>query len=284
MTPTLPHELEELILCHLQYDLVALKACSLVCYRFGIASQKHIFRTILVDFSSDSSKAPPPKVSPFLLREFLSVTPRIAKSIHGIDLIADSYRLQDLDATFLPCLPYIENLRSFSLDTNSVRPIYWQHLSLHTQRSLYSMSYSNRIVTMRFRRVFELPVSLFTECHALEALSLTSVTFQQESMLRSPEETRAHSSQSLPPRLKSLYLSISNDAFRAFTELLTGSPALLDLSALVRLSVSIFSPRFDYARLHTFLRAVGSSLEVFCFSPMSPLTGNHPLFNIFCSD
>ncbi|KJA26747.1 hypothetical protein HYPSUDRAFT_1029078 [Hypholoma sublateritium FD-334 SS-4] len=274
MAPTLPHELEELVLCHLQYDPAALKACSLVCYRFRIASQKLIFRNILVDFSSSSSKTArsTPKVSPFLLREFLTATPRIANSIRGIDFIADSYRLQDLDATFLPCLPFLENLRSISLDTNSVRPIYWQHLSLHAQRSLYSMSYSSRIVAMRFRRVFELPVSLLAECRALEALSLTSVTFQQENMLRNPGGTWTPSAQSQSPRLKSLHLSISHDAFRAFTELFTGSPALLDSTALVRLSVTIFSPRFDYARLHDFLRTVGSSLEVFCFSPMSPLT------------
>lgn len=280
MAPTLPHELEELVLHHLRYDHAALKACSLVCYRFGIASQRHIFRNILVDFSSSSSKTQTSKLSPFLYREFLTATPRIANSIRGVDLIADSYHLQDLDATFLPCLPFLVNLRSISLDTNSIRPIYWRHLSLHSQRSLYSMSYSSRIVAMRFRRVFELPVSLLAECRALEALSLTSVTFQQESMLPSPEKTWMPSAQSPLPRLKSLHLSISNDAFRAFTELFTGSPALLDLSTLVRLSMSIFSPRFDYTRLHNFLRTMGRSLEVFCFSPMSPLTGNH-LFYIY---
>lgn len=279
MSPYLPFDLEELILCHLQCEPSSLKACSLVCHIFRHICQRFLFKDIIVRYPSTSPATVESSVCPFLLHEFLQSTPQIANAVRGVDIIADSYRLQDLD-NFLPCPSFLENIRSIGLDTNSARPIYWCFLLPRTQQSLYNLSHSNRIVNIRFRRVFDLPISLIAECPSLEGLSLISVTFQRDNMLHAPDGAWKPSAMRLErPHLKSLHLSISTEAFRTFTDTLTGSPALLDLSALVKLSVSIFSLRFDYNRLNSFLHAVGNSLELFCFSPIAP--GNRTL--VLCS-
>jgi hypothetical protein len=271
----IPHELEDLILQHLRRDSAALKASTLACYRFAVVSQKLLFRNILLDFSDrckSNMLAPTQERDPEALRGFLEITPHIARSIRGINVIADSHRLQTLDTTFLPCLSLLDNLRHVSLDTNSPRPIYWRYLSPAVHNSLYNIAHSNQLVTLRLRRIFEVPLTLLAEWTSLEALSLFSITFQQEDKRRILEGRWHLSPSKQRPRLRTLQLSISDDAFRVLLDFLVGSNSLLDISILAELSISIFSPRFDYANIHQLLHAVGSSLEVFCFSPIT--TGN----------
>ncbi|KAF9486190.1 hypothetical protein BDN70DRAFT_889572 [Pholiota conissans] len=260
MAPYMPHELEELILHHLRNDNTALRETSLACYRFAIVSQKLLFSSIRIDLTLGRS----PEVFP----NFLKAAPHIANVVRGIDVVADSYRLQTLDTSLIPCLSLVANLQHLSIDTNSTRPIYWRYLSPVMRSSLCDIARSNRLVTLRLRRVFEIPLSLIAECSNLEALSLCSIAFQQDDIQRILNGGWSLCPSTAAPKLRTLQLSISDEAFRVLLNFLIGSNALFDISTLTELSISIFNPRFDYANVNLILQAVGGSLEIFCFSPM----------------
>ncbi|KAF8970357.1 hypothetical protein BDZ97DRAFT_89343 [Flammula alnicola] len=267
MQQRVPHELEEVILGNLRSDTSTLKACSLACHRFASVSQKLLFDNVVLDFSASPKRvyAPSP-TSPQRFPTLLESSPHISELIHSVDIIANSYLLQSLDAILLPCLPQLVNLRSISLDTISARPIYWRYLSADMRRALRTAFHSKHIVNIRLRRVFEVPLSLLAECTTLEGLSLSSITFRQEDVSVGRWEAPLLKRR---PQLKSLHLSISNEVYQGFLKWLLGRTCTLDISKLLLLSISIFSENFDYGNIDKLLQAT-RSLEVLCLSPFVP--------------
>jgi hypothetical protein len=101
-------------------------------------------------------------------------------------------------------------------------------------------------------------------CVSLESLSLVMVTFIEDdavenSMHTLPDKDRTH--------LKSLQLSLMNPDLHRVTNCFMAPGCPLDISGLLRLSVTMAWGHNDHGDITRLLNASAKSLEIFCFSP-----------------
>lgn len=193
-SPTLPLELENIILNLLKDDHQTLKACSLVCRSFLITSQKHLFSKIVLQ--RDPTKPIYPALTTRLRRVLFS-SPHIASFIKSLDIIdnwavripegeervrlfltrsdrSENWVSCDTDLTYI--LESIKNITCIAF-SSAGRGTAWHSLPMEMQDAIRSIFTSHRLIRVVLKHTDQFPLSLFSTCSALRHLELFGVGF-----------------------------------------------------------------------------------------------------------
>lgn len=191
-SPTLPPELENIIINLLHDDRQALKACSLVCRDFVATGQKHLFTKIVLH--RDPARPIFPSQTARLL-QVLDSSPHIAYLVESLDIIdnwADrvpqgeerlrlfltrtnrSVNWVSRD-THLPCiLERTKNLKNISF-SSAGRGTAWDTLLPAMQNAIRGVCASQGLTRLVLKNTDGFPLTLFNTCPGLKHLELVGV-------------------------------------------------------------------------------------------------------------
>jgi len=227
-TPTLPPELENIIINLFQDDHQMLKVCSLVCRNFPI-------------YPSPTAR----------LRRVLVSSPHIASYIKSLDIIdnwavripeeerfriflttpgpSENWVSCDADLTYI--LESIKNLDSIAFSSAGRRTA-WHTLPLEMQDAIRGIFTSCRLIRVVLKNTDQFPLSLIHTCPALQHLRLDGVDFgmpDSEGDAWTGEKTC----------LASLQISCGSSMLEAITNYILCSGCRLDISRLEALDISV---------------------------------------------
>ncbi|KAF8970358.1 hypothetical protein BDZ97DRAFT_89324 [Flammula alnicola] len=149
--------------------------------------------------------------------------------------------------TILPaCLPLLNNLRNFSLESRSFSLLFWTSVSSKVKDALEDTFHSQALVNLALYRIRELPLAVLEGCVALQELSLEFVTFTREDMLEFSEGRWKPTPQERRTQLNSLRVALSDPLLHFLSHWLTTSTCNFDISNLQRLSVSTTMEYYDH--------------------------------------
>ncbi|XP_006457220.1 hypothetical protein AGABI2DRAFT_123088 [Agaricus bisporus var. bisporus H97] len=186
-SPCLPQELVDTVIDHLHADRAALAACALVCQSWLHTSRQHLFATI--SLSTLSQSRIPPNILCARLYGILKADPGLIKHIRNLQILDGGSSRSGhwiIEETTLPSLlKLLTNLKQLEFGatdtTNTLQikslPFPWQN-ALCTVLKLPTMTYF-RIQHSIFPNLALLE-SILSSCHHLKALSLCSVTVDED--------------------------------------------------------------------------------------------------------
>ena len=207
-SPVFPAEIIELIIDHLQDDIVALTRISGTSHAILHSCRRHLFRSVKLGISP----------TPYIFIRLFQYNPSIGQYVRELELDIDSFpswipgkpntsaeNVQTLTQT-----PFVEKL---AIRGSISPPTSWDSLRANLQQPILNHIHSASLTELSIYN-FVIPVTIFRSCVNLSALTISQVKDSGKTELLDQERMSPCSPQPMNiPQLRSLELGKSSYAF-----------------------------------------------------------------------
>ncbi|TFK39933.1 hypothetical protein BDQ12DRAFT_774462 [Crucibulum laeve] len=281
----LPQELIDAILGFLREDQATLKACSLVCRRFTLCSQKYLFTTVELHPPLKSST----RTSGQKFQRLLELAPHVGRYVRVLKIVdggpgADHHGGGWLtkDRSLSLFLDSFQDLISFTLSTADFARIYFVELPNKLRKAIQSLLWRCRstIFYIEYNDIAQIPRALVQFQTALKHLVLNNVEFTDESSAGLLTADSSESGFEDPPHRPLLdTIQISMDfGFRSPVLCFFGILNSFDVSKLRRLSAFGLGDDDEQENIWKLMQTCSNSLEEIIIStPLEPDESWNPI-------